>query len=126
MRSVWSSLFLRPADSGDPMFPDEGRLELKTQAPSPMIAEMPAAAARAKKSIQTKVTHVLRCGDARELDWIPDESVHLVLTSPPYWTLKEYPANENQLGLVAGYDKFHDELDKVWRHCFRVLVPGGR
>ncbi|MDA2912795.1 site-specific DNA-methyltransferase [Acidobacteriia bacterium AH_259_A11_L15] len=65
-------------------------------------------------------------GDARHLHWIPAESIHLVLTSPPYWTLKEYPHDQNQLGLVADYEKFHDELDKVWRHCVRVLVPGGR
>jgi DNA modification methylase len=68
----------------------------------------------------------LHQGDARELDWIASESIHLVVTSPPYWTLKDYPHNENQLGLIADYDAFHDELDKVWRHCFRVLVPGGR
>lgn len=55
-----------------------------------------------------------------------DASVHLVLTSPPYWTLKEYPRAKGQLGLVENYDEFHDELDKVWRHCLRVLVPGGR
>lgn len=78
----------------------------------------------AVKAKQTTTT--LHCGDARELDWISNESVHLVLTSPPYWTLKEYPAHEDQLGLVSDYEKFHDELDKVWRHCFRVLVPGGR
>src|SRR3972149_3357554 len=71
-------------------------------------------------------THVIHQGDSRHLDWIPSESAHLVLTSPPYWTLKEYPLNESQLGLIADYDAFHDELEKVWRHCFRVLVPGGR
>ena len=65
-------------------------------------------------------------GDSRELGWIAPGSVHLVLTSPPYWTLKEYPRREGQLGLVEDYDAFHDGLDKVWRHCFRVLVPGGR
>lgn len=87
---------------------------------------MPTAAVRARKPAHARVNHTLRCGDARELSWIPDESVHLVLTSPPYWTLKEYPMNENQLGLVADYEKFQDELDKVWRHSHRVLVPGGR
>jgi len=60
------------------------------------------------------------------MDWIPDESVHLVLTSPPYWTLKEYPLNKAQLGLIHDYEQFHNELDKVWKHCIRVLVPGGR
>ncbi|HTW22244.1 MAG TPA: site-specific DNA-methyltransferase [Candidatus Baltobacteraceae bacterium] len=87
---------------------------------------MPPAAVKARKIAQPAPSHVLRCADARELSWIPDGSVHLVLTSPPYWTLKEYPSNENQLGLVSDYERFHDELDKVWRHCFRVLVPGGR
>lgn len=70
--------------------------------------------------------HVIHQGDSRSLDWIDFGSVHLVLTSPPYWTLKEYPIREGQLGAVAGYDEFHDELEKVWKHCFRVLVPGGR
>jgi len=70
--------------------------------------------------------HIIHQGDSRELGWIESGSIHLVLTSPPYWTLKEYPLREGQLGLVANYDHFHNELDKVWRHCFRVLVPGGR
>ncbi|MGH9328459.1 MAG: DNA methyltransferase, partial [Terriglobia bacterium] len=65
-------------------------------------------------------------GDSRDIDWIPSGSVHLVLTSPPYWTLKEYPLHEAQLGLVADYERFHNELDKVWKQCFRVLASGGR
>jgi len=68
----------------------------------------------------------LRLGDARALDWIADDSVHLVLTSPPYWTLKKYNDHPEQLGDVAEYETFMDELDKVWQHCFRVLVKGGR
>ena len=75
--------------------------------------------------IWAPTTHVIHEGDSRHLDWIPSESVHLALTSPPYWTLKEYPLNESQLGLIADYASFHEELEKVWRHCFRVLVPGG-
>ena len=71
-------------------------------------------------------TVTIREGDARHLDWISDESVHLVVTSPPYWTLKDYPPQGGQLGLVEDYEAFLDELDKVWAHCFRVLVPGGR
>ena len=70
--------------------------------------------------------HLIHQGDARALDWIDSSSVHLILTSPPYWTLKEYPLREGQLGAVSGYEEFHDELEKVWKHCFRVLVPGGR
>lgn len=78
----------------------------------------------AKARTQRNIT--IHHGDARELDWIPDNSVHLVLTSPPYWTLKRYPENDLQLGHVADYERFHDELDKVWAHCYRSLVPGGR
>ncbi len=37
-----------------------------------------------------RTEHKLHLGDARDLSWIPDESVHLVVTSPPYWTLKDY------------------------------------
>ncbi len=68
----------------------------------------------------------LRPGDARELQWIPDESVHLVVTSPPYWTLKKYNDHPGQLGEIEDYAAFMDELDKVWQHCYRVLVKGGR
>jgi DNA modification methylase len=60
------------------------------------------------------------------LAFVPDESIHLVVTSPPYWTLKEYRESDGQLGHVENYDDFLAELDKVWRHCLRVLVPGGR
>ena len=74
-----------------------------------------------------KTTHRLRLGDARDLSFIPDASVHLVVTSPPYWTLKEYAkGNHSQLGDIEDYEKFLSELDKVWRECVRVLVPGGR
>lgn len=70
--------------------------------------------------------HVLRRGDARDLDWVSDESVHLVVTSPPYWTLKRYEDHAAQMGHIEDYEQFLDELDRVWRHCARVLVPGGR
>jgi len=86
-----------------------------------MMPDMPAHAAKARKTSQ-----ILRCGDSREMAWVRNESVHLVVTSPPYWTLKEYPPNKAQLGFVSEYETFLDELDKVWRHCFRALVPGGR
>jgi len=71
-------------------------------------------------------THELHLGDARDLSWIADKSVDLVVTSPPYWTLKKYEARKGQLGEVTEYEAFLDELDKVWRHCARVLVEGGR
>jgi site-specific DNA-methyltransferase (adenine-specific) len=74
-----------------------------------------------------RTTHRLRMGDARDLSWIPDASVHLVVTSPPYWTLKEYaPGNDDQMGHFEDYERFLSELDRVWRECQRVLVGGGR
>ena len=70
--------------------------------------------------------HVLYHADARCLQFIEDKSVHLVLTSPPYFNLKEYKGGKNQLGIIDDYQQFLDELEKVWNECYRVLVPGGR
>lgn len=70
--------------------------------------------------------HRLINGDARDLSFLDNESIHLVITSPPYWNLKRYIDNPDQLGHIQDYEAFLDELDKVWRHVFRVLVPGGR
>ena len=65
-------------------------------------------------------------GDARHLGFLPDASVHLVLTSPPYWNLKRYHDTPGQLGHIADYEAFLAELNKVWAEVFRVLTPGGR
>ncbi len=81
---------------------------------------------RTEKRTTEATRHVLNLGDARKLDWIQDDSVHLVLTSPPYWTLKKYNDHPDQLGDVHDYEAFMDELDRVWRHCYRALVEGGR
>lgn len=70
--------------------------------------------------------HRLVNGDSRELLFLPDQSVHLVVTSPPYWNLKRYNDNPDQLGHIQDYEAFLSELEKVWRHVYRVLVPGGR
>ncbi len=71
-------------------------------------------------------THRLYQGDARNFSYLADESVHLVLTSPPYWKLKRYNQGPNQLGHVEDYEEFLDDLKQVWSECYRVLVPGGR
>lgn len=71
-------------------------------------------------------THRLINGDSRDLSFLGDESVHLVITSPPYWNLKKYNENPDQLGHIQDYEAFLLELEKVWRHVYRLLVPGGR
>jgi DNA modification methylase len=78
------------------------------------------------KTENQKTSHRLLHGDTRSLSFIADESVHLVVTSPPYWTLKRYNENPAQLGHVADYELFLSELSKVWKEAYRVLVPGGR
>lgn len=93
----------------------------------PRIARDPKLTALIEQAVRGLPTrHDLHLGDARNMAAVTDESVHLALTSPPYWTLKEYRKSKGQLGYVADYEKFLDELDRVWKHCFRALVPGGR
>lgn len=78
----------------------------------------------ALRRVPTK--HFLHHGDSRKMAFLKPESVHLIVTSPPYWTLKEYRDHEDQLGAIDDYEHFLDELDEIWRQCFDALVPGGR
>jgi len=73
-----------------------------------------------------KTKHRLINADSRDISFLDDNSVHLVVTSPPYWNLKRYNEHPDQLGHIQDYEKFLCELEKVWKHVFRVLVPGGR
>ena len=93
----------------------------------PRIARDPALTATIAGAVERVPTaHRLLLGDSRDLSKLESGSVHLVLTSPPYWTLKEYREASGQLGAVADYERFVAELDRVWRECFRLLAPGGR
>ena len=72
-------------------------------------------------------THRLVLNDSREtVATLPEDSVHLAITSPPYWTLKKYEKHPNQLGHVNDYSEFLDSIDIVWEGVRRALVPGGR
>lgn len=75
---------------------------------------------------QIPTRHDLFHHDSRAIDFLKSGSVHLVVTSPPYWTLKKYRDHPNQMGAIADYEFFLSELDKVWAACFDALVPGGR
>jgi modification methylase len=71
-------------------------------------------------------SHFLIHGDARMMSAVEADSVHLVLTSPPYWTLKRYDEHAGQMGHIVEYEEFLEELTKVWNRCYESLVPGGR
>jgi len=75
---------------------------------------------------EAPTSHKLILGDSRGMPYLDDESIHLVLTSPPYWILKRYNEQEGQLGHIDDYEDFLSELSKVWSECYRILVPGGR
>ena len=70
--------------------------------------------------------HLLVEGDARDMAFISSASVHLVVTSPPYWNLKRYNDHPAQMGHISDYERFLGELAKVWAEAYRILVPGGR
>jgi modification methylase len=107
--------------------PSDVRQFEDVQTAVPRIAKDAEIMGRIEKAVQTVPTeHLIVHADSRFISEIEDESVQLVLTSPPYWTLKEYRDSEGQLGHIEDYESFLAELDKVWFHCFRVLVPGGR
>jgi hypothetical protein len=57
--------------------------------------------------------HHLWLGDARRMEGLKPESIHLVVTSPPYWNLKEYRRSPAQMGHIQDYEDFLTELDKV-------------
>lgn len=59
------------------------------------------------------------------MNFLPDKSVHLVITSPPYWQLKDY-GTENQIGFHESYESYINNLNLVWKESFRVLHPGCR
>jgi DNA modification methylase len=83
--------------------------------------------ARIESVVRRRQTaHELILDDSRSASHLAENSVQLVVTSPPYWTLKRYNESDDQLGHVADYHTFIDALDTVWKHCYRALVPGGR
>ena len=70
-------------------------------------------------------SHKIIIGDSRWMKELPDRSVHLVVTSPPYWQLKDY-GNEGQIGFNDSYEDYINNLNLVWSECHRVLHDGCR
>ncbi len=69
--------------------------------------------------------HTIITGDSRTMDQVPDASVQLIVTSPPYWQLKDY-GSEDQIGYHGSYEQYINDLNLVWQESFRVLSPGCR
>jgi len=72
-----------------------------------------------------KTWHKIIIGDSRRMKEVPDESVHLIITSPPYWQLKDY-GNGKQIGFNDTYEEYINNLNLVWNECHRVLHKGCR
>ncbi|MFQ5707534.1 MAG: DNA methyltransferase [bacterium] len=72
-----------------------------------------------------KTTHTCVIGDSRKMNEVQDSSVHLIVTSPPYWQLKDY-GTESQIGFNDSYEEYINNLNLVWNECNRVLHPGCR
>jgi len=72
-----------------------------------------------------KTRHICIIGDSRRMDEVQDSSVHLIVTSPPYWQLKDY-GSKDQIGFNDSYEDYINNLNLVWKECYRVLHPGCR
>jgi len=72
-----------------------------------------------------ETAHKVIIGDSRWMKEVENESVHLVITSPPYWQLKDY-GNGNQIGFNDTYEEYINNLNLVWNECHRVLHKGCR
>jgi DNA modification methylase len=106
--------------------PEIGRIT-NHQTDLPRIAKDPKAIAAIESRLsQIPTSHDLYNRDSRRIDFLAPNSVHLVVTSPPYWTLKDYRDHPDQMGDIADYEEFIGELDRVWQACYDALVPGGR
>ncbi|HVY74798.1 MAG TPA: DNA methyltransferase [Puia sp.] len=72
-----------------------------------------------------KTHHKIVNGDSRQMTELPDNSVHLAITSPPYWQLKDY-GTDNQIGFHHSYENYINNLNLVWKECYRTLHNGCR
>ncbi len=72
-----------------------------------------------------KTEHKIIIGDSRQMSELEDRSVHLIVTSPPYWQLKDYGVS-GQIGFNDSYEDYINYLNFVWKECYRVLHNGCR
>jgi DNA modification methylase len=72
-----------------------------------------------------KTHHKIINGDSRQMSELLENSVHLIITSPPYWQLKDY-GTEDQIGFHDSYESYINNLNLVWKECYRTLHNGCR
>lgn len=72
-----------------------------------------------------KTSHKIINGDSRQMTELEDKSVDLIITSPPYWQLKDYGI-KNQIGYNDSYEDYINNLNLVWNESYRVLNNGCR
>lgn len=121
-----ASMPARVFDAGDWVRQEVGKIE-NHQTALPAMARDKKLTSKIETLLPRIATrHNIYNADSRDLGFLAPESVHLILTSPPYWTLKHYRDHPGQMGHIGDYERFLGELDKVWTGCYRALVPGGR
>jgi len=76
-----------------------------------------------KRKTDLKTHHKIINGDSRVMKELPDNSIHLIITSPPYWQLKDYGTN-TQIGFNESYENYINNLNLVWKECYRTLHNG--
>ncbi len=114
MGSASAEAARNPVDSLLELVPQRWRSFANPRRDLPKLARDPSATARIEALLgEVPTRHELFLGDSRATPPLAPESIHLVVTSPPYWTLKEYPVADGQLGWVEDYEDFLDQLDLV-------------
>ncbi len=75
---------------------------------------------------EEKTNHQILFGDTLQiLPDLPEKTIGFVVTSPPYWQIKDYE-NDGQIGKEQPYEEYLSDLTKVWKQCHRLLKPGCR
>jgi DNA modification methylase len=75
--------------------------------------------------VNTITSSRVHIADSRSLSGIEDNSIHLMITSPPYWHIKDY-GKKDQLGYGQSLHDYLKDLYRVWKEVYRVLAPGRR
>lgn len=123
--------YLRSDGHGRWAMTDDGESGIRAATPAATVTVFVDAAGRPRSgqvdiSVGLPTIHTLHNGDSRDLSWIADGEVPLIVTSCPYFDVVEYEHQPGQIADFGSYEAFLQELDQVWRECWRVLAPGGR